>query len=127
MESRNDIASLAQADLKKPVNIINSKLSGSSLVQAIHVPGVPGAPEKMKVVARQEEGPTRYVFVFESASTDTLVEVQLPGLRELVFKLISSEGSKIPKTFNMPFDIDPKRLLVNGTNVEYLFDWEDVI
>jgi len=98
----------------------NLQASGSSLVQAIHVRGAPGAPEKMKVVARQEDD--RYVFVPEPASTDTLVEVELPSIRQLVFKL-TSERSKLNQIFNMPFDVNPKNLQVNGTNVEYMFDW----
>jgi len=80
----------------------------------------------MKVAPRQERNPHRYVFVFEPASTDTLVEVQLPSLRELVFKLTSSDGSKLTRTFHIPFDINPRNLQVNGTDVEYLFDREDV-
>jgi len=98
----------------------NLQPSGSSLVQAIHVRGAPGAPEKMKVVARQEDD--RYVFVPEPASTDTLVEVELPSVRQLVFKL-SSERAKLNQIFNMPFDVNPRNLQVNGQNVEYMFDW----
>lgn len=63
------------------------------------------------------------MFVPESAtSQDTLVEVELPTVRQLVFRLTSA-SSKLTQTFNMPFDVNPKKLSTKGDNVILMFDW----
>jgi len=93
---------------------------GANTIVHVQHRGVPGAPEKMKVVARQEDD--CYVFVPEPASLDTLVEVELPSTRQLVFRLTSAT-SKLTQTFNMPFDVNRNNLSVKGANVVLMFDW----
>eukprot|EP01127_Copromyxa_protea_P000153 TRINITY_DN10148_c0_g1_i1.p1 TRINITY_DN10148_c0_g1~~TRINITY_DN10148_c0_g1_i1.p1 ORF type:complete len:220 (+),score=73.80 TRINITY_DN10148_c0_g1_i1:23-682(+) len=94
--------------------------AGSSAIISFTLPGKAGGADKVKVAAAQQAD--SYHFAPEAAALDTLIEVELPSSKALVFKLTSASG-KISQTFNMPFDVAPKDLSLVGTTVILKFPW----
>jgi len=111
----------AQAHAQATVSHANAPATSSGgAVISFTVNGQAGGADKVKVVAAQQAD--SYNFTAEAAALDTLVEVELPNTKALLFKLSSSSG-KISQTFNMPFDVAPKDLTLEGHTVILIFPW----
>lgn len=92
-----------------------------------------GGADKVKIGAQQESVFPKslfldfyeqdcYKFVPTPANVPTTIDVDLPNSRALVFK-INSATSKLTQTFNMPFDVSPKDLSMEGSTVVLKFPW----
>eukprot|EP01128_Nolandella_sp_AFSM9_P012342 TRINITY_DN9186_c0_g1_i1.p1 TRINITY_DN9186_c0_g1~~TRINITY_DN9186_c0_g1_i1.p1 ORF type:complete len:229 (-),score=73.24 TRINITY_DN9186_c0_g1_i1:59-712(-) len=79
-----------------------------------------GGADKVKIGAQQEAD--CYKFVPTPAKNPTTIDVELPNNRALVFK-ITSATAKLTQTFNMPFDVSPKDLSMEGSTVVLKFPW----
>lgn len=95
-----------------------------------------GGADKVKIGAQQESVPPFFIdiwklysfhqdcykFVPTPANIPTTIDVDLPNSRALVFK-INSATSRLTQTFNMPFDVSPKDLSMEGSTVVLKFPW----
>jgi len=83
------------------------------------VPGS-GSGDKVKVSAQQEQ--TRFVFIPTPCSHTTRIEINIPTSRQLQFNM-TSNVSKLTQTFNLPFDVSPSDLRLEGSNVILMFQY----
>jgi len=90
--------------------------SGSAVI-SFNIRGS-GTAEKVKIQAQQEA--SYYRFIPAPAQDDALIEVELPTARQLTFK-ISTSKARLTQTFNMPFDVSPKDLVLQGSEVILTF------
>jgi len=96
---------------------VKTPQTNSGVLLTFVVPGS-GSNEKAKIAPVPEAN--CYRFIPTPASVDTTVEVEIPTPKQLSFKL-SSSTAKLAQTFNMPFDITPKLLVLQGTTVTLTF------
>jgi len=81
---------------------------------------LPGGGTSPKAQITPQPEATRYTFVPTLAVQPTTVEIEIPSSRQLQFKM-SSSTSKFTQTFNLPFDISLKDLMIQGTTVILTF------
>jgi hypothetical protein len=86
-------------------------VSGNSI--SFTLPGT-GSGDKVKIAPQPEA--TCYIFNPTPSAHSTLIEVVIPSARQLQFTMTSSV-SKLTQTFNLPFDIALKDLVIQGTTV----------
>jgi len=103
----------ARAQSSNPPSGSSAPAPSGGAIISFHLRGS-GTADKVKIAPQQED--TRYRFVPTPGADDATIEVELPTARQLSFK-ISTSKARLTQTFNMPFDVSPKLLTLNGSEV----------
>jgi len=91
--------------------------SGDSVL-SFSLPGS-GAGDKVKVAATPESN--RYLFVPTPCSHATRIEIQIASGGKALQFVMSSNVAKLTQTFNLPFEISPSDLVLEGHTVVLKF------